>query len=310
MRFFLPLCLVCLLVNPVMAGWFGPGPFNNGAPFAGYLNGRYMGVVTGSNISGVLGFAIVDGAPPFRQAGGAGGQQQQQQQQQQGGEAGQFQERQSAAIRPDVLQNYFAIFVEGRVYSGITFAGIDIDSNTVSGALQGENPAPLHNFTAQPGPFTQGSLIVATNTNTGVPVIVGTNPVPLVNLNADALPIVNRGLSGGFTATINSKKATFTYAGSGQLSTPANSQQVVMTVTARTNPNVAGVSITNTNIDGSLTVLTNQPFLPPGFLYTETAGGRVITLSTPFNIRGIRTSFAAVNQAAILDQQQQQQGQQ
>lgn len=276
-----------MLVNPVMAGWFGPGPFNNGAPFAGYLNGRYMGVVTGSNISGVLGFAIVDGAPPFRQPGGAGGQQQQQQQQ--GGEAGKFQDRQPAAIRPDILQNYFAIFVEGRVYSGITLAGIDIDSNTVSGALQGENPAALPNFTAQ-SPIAVPETTITTNSNS---VVTTFNGGEIVNLTLDALPIVNRGLSGGFTATINSKKATFTYSGTGQLSTPANQQTVTMSAYGQTN-----------------NPLVPPLLIPPNVLTNEVVTGTVQTESTPFNIRGIRTSFAAVNQAAAVDALQQQQGQQ
>ena len=274
-----------MLTNQVMAGWFGPGPFNNGEPFAGYLNGRYMGVVTGNNISGVLGFAIVDGAPAFRQIAGGGAQQQAQQT----ATAGQFQDRQATALRPDVLQNYFAIFVEGRVYSGITFAGIDIDSNTVSGALQGENPAALPNFTVQ-SPIEQqqvATTVVGTNTT------VTTNSAPIVNLTLDALPIVNRGLSGGFTATINSKNAKFTYSGSGQLSTPANRQTVTMSAFGQTN-----------------NPLVPPLLIPPNILTNEVVTGAVQTESTPFNIRGIRTSFAAVNQAAIVDQLQQQQGQQ
>lgn len=268
-----------------MAGWFGPGPFNNGEPFAGYLNGRYMGVVTGNNISGVLGFAIVDGAPAFRQDSQGGGQQQQQALQP-------GQDRQPAAIRPDVLQNYFAIFVEGRVYSGVTFAGINIDNNTVSGALQGENPSALQNFTAQ-SPIPQ--LSVTTDVFPGPPPVLvnSTNFPPLINLALDALPIVNRGLSGGFTATINSKNATFTYSGRGQLSTPANRQTVTMSGLAQTpNPLV-------------------PPFLiPPTLLTNEVISASVQTETTPFNIRGIRTSFSAVNQAAAVDQLQLQQGQQ
>jgi hypothetical protein len=270
---------------PALSGnWFGfgPGPWNNGEPYAGYLNGRYMGVVTGNNISGVLGFALVDGAPPFRQ------DQQQQQQQQQQGQGGQFQERQPAQIRPDVLQNYFAIFVEGRVYSGITFAGIDIDSNTVAGALQGENPAAFHNFTAQ-SPIPQQTVTV-TRGDATTPPIITTNSPPLINMSLDALPIINRGLSGGFTANINSKKATFTYSGTGQLSTPANRQTVTMSGFGQTNNPLV------------------PPFLiPPTLLTNEVITANVQTETTPFNIRGIRTSFVSSNPALVQDQQQQQQ---
>jgi hypothetical protein len=60
---------------------------------------------------------------------------------------------------------------------------------------------------------------------------------------------------------------------------------------------------------------TNNPLvppllIPPNILTNEVVTGSVQTESTPFNIRGIRTSFAAVNQAATVDALQQQQGQQ
>jgi hypothetical protein len=227
--------------------FFGAGPFNNDGYWPGYLNGKYMGVVTGNNISGVLGFAIVDGAPPFRvndqqtTAGGA---------------------IQSAAlvnqtITPDVLQNYFTIFVEGRTYFGQTTAGIDLSSGTVAGALQGTAPGGLPDITVT----AAGGA----------------------NATVDAVSVVNRGLSGGFTANIDSKKATFTFSGTGQLSTPANNQ----TITLTTVPTLADNLV--------------DPLVPPNTITNEVISGNIVTETTGFNISGIRTSFNANNPAALQD---------
>jgi hypothetical protein len=229
--------------------FFGGGPFNNAGYWPGYLNGKYMGVVTGNNIFGVLGFAITDGAPPFRvndQQSSAGG-------------AIQSAALVNQVITPDVLQNYFTIFVEGRTYFGLTTAGIDLDSSTVAGALQGQAPAGLPDITV--------------------------TAAAAGNATVDALSVLNRGLSGGFTANINSKKATFTFSGTGQLSTPANKQ----TITATAVPTVADNLV--------------DPLVPPNTITNEVISGRIVTETTDFNLSGIRTSFNANNPAALQDAQ-------
>ena len=148
----------------------------------------------------MLGFAIADGTPPFRTT-----------------EVQRIEPLSDAVernidIAPDVLQNYFAIFVEGRTYSGVTYAGIDIDANKVAGSLSGRDPIGIQAFTAAD----------ATAAASGV---------------NNSLPIVNRGLSGGFTAKIKKKQAVFTFKGDGQLSTAANPQTVSMTtVSIEDNP--------------------------------------------------------------------------
>lgn len=249
-KLFLPLTLLAL-THGLMAGGTPGGPWGNGAYYPGYLNGKYMGVVTGDNISGVLGFAIVDGAPPFRtattQTAGGGG----------GAGAGVV-ALQNSQIRPDNTQNYFVIFVEGRTYSGLTTAGVDIASKTVAGALQGTDPVGvLPAVTGDPGP---GAFAV--------------NPAGGVNA-FNALSIIDRGLSGGFTAKIKCDKAVFTFKGDGQLSTPANQQsyqiesQIIGLPAAQTNAIITGIYETD---------------------------------STPFEVKGIRTSFSSFSPQAALDQ--------
>lgn len=256
-KYIVSLLATSLFLSAAHAGnWFGPGPFANGTYYPGYLNGKYMGVVTGNNISGVLGFAIVDGAPPFRVTD---------EQQAQGDIDPAVTINQS--ITPDVLQNYFAIFVEGRTYTGLTTAGIDIESNRVAGALQGQNPVGLLAVDATDAFAGEGQ-----------------------NATVDALSVVNRGLSGGFNATINEKSATFTFSGNGELSTPANNQTIILNAVPREPDPLV------------------QTDIPVGTVTNEIISGRIITETTPFNLSGLRTSFSANNPASILDQQEFQQG--
>jgi hypothetical protein len=230
--------LLCSLVSGAFAGGTSGGPWANGAYYSGYLNGKYMGVVTGNNIAGVLGFAIVDGAPPFRavqvQAGA--------------GIAGVLNNQN---IEVDNTQNYFAIFVEGRTYTGLTTAGVDISSKTVAGALQGT--APIGNLPAGTGGVGAGAIV----------------------FNArDALSIINRGLSGGFTAKIKSEGAVFSFKGDGQLSTPANPQSYQ---------------------------IQNEILGFPGSQTNEIVTGVYQTSSTPFQVKGIRTSYNASSPQAAAD---------
>jgi len=242
MKTLLSLLSTVTLASSALAGSFGPGPWADGTYYPGNLNGKYMGVVTGNNISGVLGFAIVDGAPPFRQIDNPYPL----------ADATTVKQYEYDNPRIDVLQNYFAIFVEGRTYTGLTTAGVNIDTMTVAGALQGTDPI-------------------------GVPATVTGAPGPgNFNFNAtDALSIVNRGLSGGFTAKIKGKKAVFTFKGEGQLSTPANRQSYQIE---------------------SLVL----PF--PGSTTNEIVTGIYETESTPFHVSGIRTSLFSNNPAAQQDQ--------
>ena len=245
-KYLAPLLVACVTSN-LFAGGTSGGPWANGAYYAGYLNGKYMGVVTGNNIAGVLGFAIVDGAPPFRTQEQQGGQQQQ------GVKVAEYQDP-----RIDITQNYFTIFVEGRTYTGLTTAGIDISSKTVAGALQGTDPIGVQaGVTGAPGP---GGFAV--------------NPAGGINA-FNALSIINRGLSGGFTANITGQGAVFTFKGDGQLSTPANPQSYQI------ESDIIGLPAAQTN---------------------AIVSGIYETHSTPFQVKGIRTSFSAFNLQGALDQ--------
>jgi hypothetical protein len=248
MKRLIPYFSILLLAAPSFAGnWFGAAPFANEGYWPGYLNGKYSAVVSGNNISGVLGFAIVDGAPPFRIN----------ENQSSSGGAIESSALVNQTITPDVLQNYFAIFVEGRTYFGLTTAAIDINSGTVAGALQGTAPAGLPDITVS---------------------AAGGD-----NATVDALSVLNRGLSGGFNATINSKKATFTFSGTGQLSTAANNQTIIL------------------NTVPTLVDSLANPLVPTNTITNEVISGRIITEMTQFNLSGIRTSFFANNPAALQD---------
>ncbi len=247
MKNHLALLAVLASTTHLFAGGTPGGPWANGAYYSGYLNGKYMGVVTGNNIAGVLGFAITDGAPPFRPDQGqeGGGQQQQ------GVKVAEYQDP-----RVDITQNYFAIFVEGRTYTGLTTAGIDISSKTVAGALQGTDPIGVQAAVAgAPGPGTFAFDA------------------------SDALSIINRGLSGGFTAKVKDDNAVFTFKGDGQLSTPANRQSYSIEADITPPPIAIGDAATNMVVTG---------------IYE--------TESTPFQVKGIRTSFNAFNLQGAIDQ--------
>ena len=228
-KLLLPAIAICLSGNPLLAGnWFGSGPWANGAFYPGQFDGKYQAVVTGSNIAGVLGFALVDGAPPSRTTDTE--------------QAGGLVVARNVQLGVDPFQNYFMIFVEGRTYRGETVAMVDIDTKQVAGSLQG----------TQPG---------------------GIQPINALVFDAtDSLPVVNRGLDGGFTANITSDNALFTFRGNGQLSTPANRQTFEIETLITPPPAAIGDPATNS-------VLT----------------GRVVTETTPFNLVGIKTSNLAAN---------------
>lgn len=199
-RLLLPLLSLCAsfsLGTYANAGAFGPGPWSDGAYNPGGLDGKYQAVVfpaggRGDGLTGVLGFAIVEGAPPILQ-----------QVVEEAAPNGGAVARNIVNI-VDPFQNYFAIFVGGRAYAGATTAGVNIDTKQISGTLRGTDPG------ATPDLFVGGTVIVP---------------------DLDVAPILNRGLSGGFKAKVDDDKALFTFSGTGQLSTPDNNQLVTATVT-------------------------------------------------------------------------------
>ena len=207
-----------------MAGnWFGSGPWANATYYPGNLDGKYQAAVYGANISGVLGFAIRDGAPPFLQS-----QTQTLASLNSGGSNNAIVANQQIGI--DNSLNYYAIFVNGRTYVGTTAAAINYDNNTVAGTLIGTQPSTI----ATTNPIVVSQLItnvVSTNetitvddngalftTNitynlTNVETVLTTN-------SAISATLVSTGVDGAFQANINNKRAVFTFQGPGQLTAP------------------------------------------------------------------------------------------
>jgi len=261
--------LLCLLAATSFAGnFFGGGPWANSTYFPGNLDGKYQAAVFApdgtANISGVLGFAIRGGSATTvtntsatTSAGGGG-----------------VASAESSVVTKDPFDNFFTIFVAGRTYTGVTDASINYKNNTVTGALIGTAPAanPPIDIVDVSIPIaevevdTQVSLGVAsstTNTN------LSTISTSLWDLSA----LVNRGLSGGFRANINSKKATFTFSGSGELSSASD----FIAVDAQ--------SITDSQ------VVKDAQGNPERIIFSPTATARQSIATRPFQLSGIRVGF-------------------
>lgn len=243
----LPVTFVALLHNAVLAGnFFGPGPFSQGWYYPGQMDGKYQASVTGVNIAGAVGFAFQDGAPTVSTnstattATTAGG-----------GASSVVQNN----ITVDPTQNYFVIFVQGMTYSGITTAAMNIDQGTVTGAMFGGQGA----FTRI---NTESQVLITDGTNT----IVDTITTPVL----DNLSLLNRGVNGGFTANIDSKKAVFTFSGTGELSSPAFPQSVL-------------------GFD------TNGNVVPPSQFISNAVTAVVETATVPFDINGIKVSYSSAS---------------
>jgi len=174
---------LALLLLPLLAstynaaGFGGPGPWANSTPYPGFLDGKYQAAVTGQNTSGVLSFAIRDGAAPFLQI----------ESQSAGGEnvviADVVAVNQDFAL--DRSLNYYAVFVNGRAYVGSTAAGINYDSSTVSGTLIGSAPTTITNTTQDVTSqlITNISPFITTNTTSEITSQLITNTVPIIVTN-------------------------------------------------------------------------------------------------------------------------------
>jgi hypothetical protein len=229
----------------LLAGnFFGTGPWASGWYYPGQMDGKYQASVTGVNIAGAVGFAFRDGAPTVSTnstattATTAGG-----------GASSVVQNN----ITVDPTQNYFLIFVQGMTYSGITTAAMNVDQSTVTGAMYGGQST----FTTIP---VESRVLITDGTNT----TVGTITTPTL----DNLSLLNRGVNGGFTANIDSKKAVFTFSGTGELSSPAFPQSVL-------------------GFD------TNGNVVPPSQFVSNAVTAVVETATVPFDINGIKVSFSS-----------------
>ena len=231
----LPFLAITLAANVGLAGnWFGSGPWANDAYYPGQLDGKYQASVTGVNIAGAVGFAFQDGAPTSSSVTAAGA---------------------SNNITVDPSLNYFVIFVQGVTYSGTTTATINLDQNTVTGALY----SGASSFST----ITTDDTVFITNSN-------GVTPVVIENVVLDNLALLNRGVNGGFTANIKSKNSLFNFSGTGELSAPAFPQSVL-------------------GFD------TNGTVVPPDRFISDAVTAVVETATVPFDIQGIKVSFSGAS---------------
>jgi len=123
-KLLITLGLSVLSATPSFAGWFGPGPWANASYYPGNIDGQYQAAVYGNNIAGVLGFALQNGSPTTSTNSTLTTSNNSTQSQ----------------VVVDPFQNYFAIFVEGRTYTGYTTAAANYNNSTVTGALIGTQP--------------------------------------------------------------------------------------------------------------------------------------------------------------------------
>lgn len=222
-------------------GSFSGGPWANDTYYPGNLDGKYQAAVfapNGSaNISGVISFTISNGSTD----------------------------------KESEFDNFFTIFVAGRTYTGVTDATINYDNDTVTGALLGTSPEanPPIDLTSLSIPVSQvtvtGDVLKGFTTNTNI--------VTIQTSLWDLAAMINRGLSGGFRATINSQKATFTFSGSGELSSASEF-----------------ISVEAQSITQSQVVKDNDGN-PETIIFSPTATGRQTTATRPFQISGIRVAF-------------------
>lgn len=249
----------------------GTGPWALGAYYPGQLDGKYQAAVSGNNITGVVGFAIINGGLPFSArstalgggtgttAGGSGPD---------SGSSGT-----STSVNTDLAvdetQNYFAIFVEGRTYTGRTVGMIDINRKKVTGTLIGLQPS-----------FAYRELSISQSAVVGDPpeIVTATTTVPVL----DNLPLLNRGLSGGFTANLKNTKNLMTFKGTGELATPAQTQTVTASPPSFTLPPL---------------VPGGDPIVVDGFTPAATTA-TVETATVCFNVYGIKTSILATDPLA------------
>jgi hypothetical protein len=265
-KFLLAPLLTALSSAPLFAG-AGTGPWALGAYYPGQLDGKYQAAVSGNNITGVVGFAIINGGLPFasRTSATAGADA--------GGGAA---DAAAASVNTDLVgvdetQNYFAIFVEGRTYTGRTVGMIDINRKKVTGTLIGLQP-----------PFSYQELTIGQALVVGTPpdqeVVTSETVVPI----ADNLPLLNRGLSGGFTANLKNTKNLMTFKGTGELATPAQKQ----TITA--DPSTFPVPA----LDPARPDIIISGFTP------RATSATIETDTVCFNVYGIKTSILATDPLA------------
>ncbi|MFA7345810.1 MAG: hypothetical protein WC003_16035 [Terrimicrobiaceae bacterium] len=221
----------------------GPPPFTNGSPLTTGIDGSYQASARGKNLSGVIRFAISGGVQTFG----------------------------TASLSNDTVQrgnNSWAIFYQGRLYKGLTEAGIS--DSSITGVLSASDitPTAINNLQTSSG--------IQITTDTAFP--------------QEAL-IQGQNLSGYFTATMSQKSPTGSFKGNGkvEVTLPA-----FYTYSEQT-PTLPGVANPGDNMSQnpssaqaqSVTDSSSQGVPDPS---NPTASGYGHLTSASFKIRGTRNS--------------------
>jgi hypothetical protein len=289
------LILLAFSTSPALAGnWFGSGPWANATYYPGNLDGKYQAAVTGINTSGVLGFAIRDGSPPFLEV-----------------------ERQSTGdalvtdsvvvnqeIEIDRSLNYYAIFVNGRTFVGTTAAGVNYDNSSVNGTLIGTQPTTvtttnkditsqlITNITVAQITNTVSEVTPQTITNIFSTNVTSTN---LVITNINGLAVTNEIVVTNSVTGTNLTNILIT----NFVEVPSLFTNTVIESVLFTNDLINPVIIT-TGVDGAFQANVNGKrgiftFQGPGQLSAPgpVVDGQQVNPVTAFNVNGIRVSFSS-----------------
>jgi hypothetical protein len=286
------LVLLALSTTPALAGnWFGSGPWANATYYPGNLDGKYQAAISGANTAGVLGFAITDGAPPFLSI-----------ERQSAGTSGSIVSNQELELNRTV--NYYAVFINGRTFTGTTLAGINYDNSSVSGNLIGSEPTTLTNTTSQVTSqlITNITPTFLTNTNTEITTQLVTN-VTSTNIVTTNITITNTGTDFETNIIIVTNTVALS-----NVETVFVTNQTLVPVTF-TNTNTQTTLFTNTfldpvsiatGVDGSFQAnITGKrgifTFQGPGQLSFPgpVIDGQQANPVRNFNVNGIRVSFSS-----------------
>jgi len=290
-----PLAISFALLAQTFAGSFGPGPWASGAYYPGATDGKYQASVTGNNISGVIGFSIREGSPTTLSAATAA--------------AGttestnisdaSFSAASSAAQAFDPAQNYFLIFVNGRTYTGLASATVNVLANSVVGALLGAQPS----FGSQTNQTFDNLTVFVPNTTNFV---VITNPAvtntfvtnSIVVSNIGGLFVTNSVLTTNVTVT-DPERITNTTVTTGDL--PSAGPTKLDPIAILNRGLSGGFQAQLQNKGAYMSFAGNGQLSTPSeaqtvSLSTNATGDQVqgvhVTQTVPFLVNGLRTSFS------------------
>ena len=294
-KLLLPAIALCLSSSAVLAGnWFGSGPWANATYYPGNLDGKYQAAVFGANVSGVLGFAIRDGAPPFLES-----QTQTLASLNSGGSNNAIVSNQQIGI--DNSLNYYAIFVNGRTYIGTTAAAINYDDSSVAGTLIGTQPSTLTTTNKQivSQILTNISTTLVTNTSNSITVTSQTF-TNIVSTN-ETIVVDNNGALFTTNITYNlTNVETVLITNTNVVNLPPVPVTNISTETALFTNDLVNAATISTGVDGAFQASVNNKhavftFQGPGQLTAPgpVTNGSQINPLVAFNVNGIRVSFSS-----------------